>query len=308
MKVLRKLFQARKRRQLRKLAKKFEFGMTVRQEQAWLRNYAAESYRGLGAIVDLGCFLGATTIALAEGLALNRKAKNQQIHAYDLFVWDKFCEGWAKGTEVDGLFAVGASFLPEFLRRTEKWRGYIVAHQEDLSNAQWEGGPIEFLFVDAMKTPEIATAVASNFFPHLIPGKSLLAHQDFAHYFTVWIHFLTFRLRYHFRFVEDLPQSSLFLLEREIEPEILTSDLSPSAVSPDEIETAFDYSLSLVSDEKKGNVIAAKAMAYVGRGDLARAHEVIVRSRYGPTSFADEFNTVKTLIERNLVATESSPP
>jgi hypothetical protein len=113
---------------------------------------------------------------------------------------------------------------------------------------------------------------------------------------------LSFRLRDYFSFVADLPQSSLFRLEREIEPEILASDLSPTALSPAEIEAAFDYSMSLVRDDKKANVIAAKAMAYVAREEFTRAHEIVTQSRYGPTSRANELNTVKALIERNLTA------
>jgi hypothetical protein len=296
------LFGLRSRRDLRKLEKTRNFGMTSRREQQWLRTYSAQSYRGTGAIVDLGCFLGATTIALAEGLALNRKLKRKQIHAYDLFIWNRFYEAWAKERGVEGLVTVGGSFLSEFLRRTEKWRDYIVTHEEDLRQARWEHGPIEFLFIDAMKSPDVATAIASNFFPHLVPAQSYIAHEDFPHCFTPWIHFLTFRLRDHFSLVADLPRSSLFRLDREIEPQALAGDLSPTAVSSAEIEAAFDYSLSLVADDKKANVIGAKAMAYFARGEFTRAQEIIIQSRYGPKSRANEFNKVKALVERKLAA------
>jgi hypothetical protein len=300
MNGLAKAFPLKNWRQLRKMAKKWEFGMTSRQEQDWLRTYAARSYCGTGAIVDLGCFLGATTIALAEGLALNRKANQKQIHAYDLFIWSEGYEEWAKGTEVEGVFAVGSSFLPEFLRRTEKWQDYIVVQEEDLKHARWENGPIEFLFIDAMKSPDLATAIASNFFPHLVPANSYVAHQDFPHCFAPWIHLLTFQLRDYFSFVADLPQSTLFRLEREIEPQSVAGDLSSTAVSSAEIEAAFDYSMSLVAHDKKANVIAAKAMVYAARGELARAHEIVTQSRYGPRSRAAEFNKVNALIERKL--------
>jgi hypothetical protein len=278
--------------------------MTSRQEQQWLRRYAARSYRGTGAIVDLGCFLGATSIALAEGLALNTKAKHKQIHAYDLFTWNEGYEAWARGREVEGLFTAGASFLPEFLKRTEKWRDYIVIHEGDLRHARWEHGPIEFLFIDVMKSPDLATAIASNFFPHLVRGNGHVAHQDFSHCSTPWIHILTFRLRDYFRFVADLHQSSLFRLEKQIEPQALAGDLSPAAISSAEIEAAFDYSLSLVGNDKKANVIAGKAMAYVARNELTRAHEIMMQSRYGPASRANEFNTTKALIERKLAVSK----
>ncbi|MFZ3374960.1 MAG: hypothetical protein WA183_05355 [Chthoniobacterales bacterium] len=308
MNPLSKFFGLKNRRQLRELAKKTEFGMTTRQEQHWLRTYTAQRYRGIGAIVDLGCFLGATTISLAEGLSLNPETKEKQIHAYDLFRWNEGYEAWAKGKEVEDLFIPGGSFLPEFLRRTQKWQDYIVVHEGDLSRTEWKGGPIEFLFVDAMKSPQVSTAIASNFFPHLICAQSYVAHQDFPHAFTPWIHFLVFRLRDYFQFVADLPQSSLFRLEKKIDPEILARDLSPAAVSPDEIEAAFDYSISLVRDEKKGNIVAAKAMAYSARREFARAHDVMAQSRHGPASLADEFKTVKGLIEQKLEAPKLSGP
>jgi hypothetical protein len=306
MNQLARLFRLRDRRHLRKLAKARKFGMTSRKEQQWLRRYAAWSYRGTGAIVDLGCFLGATTIALAEGLALNRKAKRKQIHAYDLFTWSELYEAWAKGREVEGLFTVRASFLSEFQRRTQKWRDYIVIHQGDLRHARWEHGPIEFLFIDVMKSADLATAIGSSFFPHLMPAKSYVAHQDFAHCFTPWIHVLTFRLRDYFSFVADLPQSSLFRLEKKIEPHVLARDLSPAVVTSAEIEAAFDYSMSLVGDDKKANVIGAKAIAYVARGEFTRAHEIVMESRYGPKSRANEFNKVKALIEQKLAASKQT--
>jgi hypothetical protein len=300
------LFRVKNRNRVRQAAKHWKFGMTSAQEQQWLRTYAAQSYRGAGVIVDLGCFLGATTIALAEGLTLNRQRKQKQIHAYDLFMWNAGFETWAKGKEVEGLFMIGGSFLAEFLRRTEKWRDYIVVHEQDLRQARWENGPIEFLFIDAMKSPELTSAIASNFFPHLVPGESYVVHQDFAHCFTPWIHFLTFRLRNCFSFVADLPQSSMFRLEKAIEPQMLEGNLSPAGVSPAEIEAAFDYSIDLVDDSKKANVIAAKTIAYVSRGEFARAYQIVTEAGYGPASRADELNRVKTLIERKIAGSELS--
>ena len=304
MGALADLVNLNRSRELRRLGKSWKFGMTSRPEQEWLRNYAARRYRGLGAIVDLGCLLGATTIALAEGLALNRKTGRQKIHAYDLFRWNEGYEAWVKGTELAGRFKPGEIFLPEFLTRTAEWRDYIVAHQQDLRDARWTGGPIEFLYIDAMKSPKVATAIASTFFPHLIPGKSLIAHQDYPHYVTWWIHILAYRLRDYFTFTADLPQSTLFRLRRDVDPELLASDLSAAAISSTEIEAAFDYSLRLVGKDKKANVIAAKANAYVARGDLARADEILKQSRYGPASMANEFKTVKALVEQKRAAAQ----
>ena len=272
--------------------------MTSRQEQDWLRTYAAKTYRGLGALVDLGCFLGATTISLAEGLTLNSKAGQNRIHAYDLFTWSKDFELWAQGREVEGDFTIDESFLPEFLKRTENWRDYIVVHEEDLAHAQWHGGAIEFLLVDAMKSPEIASAILRGFFPHLLPERSYVMQQDFAHCDTPWIHLLAFRLRNYFSVAADVPKSAttVFRCERELLRADLEMDLSLRSCSVAEIEAAFDYTLYLVADDKKANVIAAKAMAYRERGDSARAREIITQAEYGSESLGGEFERVRNLL------------
>jgi hypothetical protein len=275
-----------------------QFGMTSRHEQHWLRTYAAKTFSGNGAMVDLGCFLGATTISLAQGLALNPKAGRTPIHAYDLFTWDGDFEVWAQGREVEGRFSTGESFLGEFLKRTEKWRDRIVVHEQDLAHAQWHDGAIEFLLVDAMKSPAMASAILRGFFPYLLPGRSYFAQQDFAHCYTPWIHLAAFRLRNYFSVVADVTRSatSVFRCERELGPADVEMDLSLRSCPEAEIEAAFDYSLELVTDDKKPNIIAAKAMAYRELGDLARAREVIAQAKWGPESLSGEFELVKGLL------------
>ena len=42
--------------------------MTTQNELAFLRAYGKDLFTGLGKIIDLGCWFGATSAALAEGL------------------------------------------------------------------------------------------------------------------------------------------------------------------------------------------------------------------------------------------------
>jgi hypothetical protein len=281
----------------KKKKKKREFGMTSWHEQHWLRTYAARTYQGRGTIVDLGCFVGATTISLAEGLALNSRAEQKQIHAYDLFAWSEDFELWAKGKGIEAQFDVDGSFLPEFLKRTAPWRQYIVVHEEDLTQSQWQHGPIEFLLIDAMKTAATANAIVHSFFPHLLPGISYVAHQDFAHCYTPWIHLIAFRLRDYFSPVADVPASgtTVFRYEKELPGSATDMNVAFTACAAEEIESAFDHSLSLVPEEKRGNIIAAKAMAYRERGDIARAREVLAETN-GVNSLANELELVKSFI------------
>ena len=272
-------------------------GMIVEQECDWFRTYAADIYSGAGAIVDLGCFVGSTTICLAQGLSANRAAKTGKIHAYDHFLWEDWMQHWweAKGLPAPELEA--DSFLPEFLKQTSPWKDQIIVHSEDLAVSRWDNGPIEFLLVDVMKSSDLAESIARNFFTFLVPGKSYVAHQDFAHSWTSWIHLLQFRLRDSFAVAADIPGAAtvVFRYRKQFCQEAV-GDLSMTSVAAEEIEAAFDYSLRVVSDSKKPNVVAAKAMAYLHRGDLDRAREVVEANRWGATSLGQDLENVESLI------------
>ena len=251
-------------------------GMIVDQERAWFRSYAANTYTGTGAVVDLGCFVGSSTIALAEGLLANGKVASPQVHAYDRFVWDDFLKAWWEEKAFPPARVIDDSVLPEFLHRTSRWKDYIVVHQEDLNLTRWNRAPIEFLLIDAMKSAELAQAIARAFYPYLMPGVSYVAHQDFAHFFTSWIHLLQFRLRDCFEVVADVPNSStvVFRCLRRLTADDLNS-VPFSSTPSSEIKEAFAYSLGVVSEDKQTNIIAAKAMAYIHRGELEQAQQTL---------------------------------
>jgi hypothetical protein len=272
-------------------------GMIVEQECDWFRTYAANTYRAAGAIVDLGCFVGSTTICLAQGLSANRAAKTAKIHAYDRFLWEPWMQRWWEGQRLPAPELETGSFLPEFVKQTSPWKDQIIVHHEDLGVSRWDDGPIEFLLVDVMKSSDLAETITRNFFSFLVPGRSYVAHQDFVHSLTSWIPLLQFRLRNSFAVAADIPGSGtvVFRYRKQFSPEAV-GDLSITSVAREELEAAFDYSLGLVSDSKKPNVIAGKAMAYLHRGDVESARAVVAANRWGSTSLGQELEDVEKLI------------
>lgn len=253
-------------------------GMTTMSERAYLYWYAKCIYGGKGSIVDLGCWLGSTTIAMAMGLGGNhRLADNRLIYSYDEFIWRSYMDSRAKGTVLEGKYSPGDSFLDEFERRVSPWRQYVKPCPGDLAKVGWCGAPIEFLLIDAMKSWAAATGVVQKFFPALMPGVSLILHQDFAHWFTAWIHPIHYRFRQYFEPVYDVPSSGsmVFQLAREIPPELMQQEWSPGQFSDQEVDAAFAYSLDIVRPEKRANIVAAKAMYFVYSTKLDRAKQEI---------------------------------
>ena len=255
-------------------------GMTVKSEQTFCRQYTRDRYTGAGEIVDLGCWLGATTIAFSKGLRKNQQlapeAKLKRIHSYDLFQWHPTMDREVKGTPLEGKFQPGESFLSEFEERTNLNEAHFTVHAGDVSLHPWAHGKIELLFVDAMKSADTARVIVRDFYPHLIPGVSIVAHQDFAHFFTGWIHVIQYRLRDYFEFDSEVKRSCtvLFKLKKPIPAELLDQDWSLEKITLDELNAAFDYSASLVSADKQEQIASARAMAHVHRGERGLAEQV----------------------------------
>jgi hypothetical protein len=149
-----------------------------RQMCHWL---AKEWYSGAGAIVDLGSFLGSSTVAFAAGLA-EREDSAGHVHAYDLFRVSRDPETQKFLNKQEG-----DSFLENYQATIAGYEDRITTHAGDIKQFPWTGGPIEILFIDLAKSWEMNEFIIRAFFPFLIPGKSLIIHQDFGNAWNPWL-------------------------------------------------------------------------------------------------------------------------
>ena len=258
-------------------------GMTSSQEQIFLQDYAENQYSGQGEIIDLGCWLGSATISIVKGLEKNRKValRSKRIHAYDLFIWYPYMEASVKGTSVQGKYQPGDNFLDEFMHRIRPWNSLIEVYPGDVMKIGWKPQkPIEYLFVDAMKSWELTKNIFMNFYPYLIPGKSLVHYNDFAHYYESWIHVLIYHLRPYFKHHCNLWQAAVFEYINPL-PKESEKILNPSfsIFSDEDIHQAFEYSMEIVKEELRANIAAAKVMAFIHLGDYKKAQQELIKAR-----------------------------
>ncbi|HEX8250256.1 MAG TPA: hypothetical protein VF599_18935 [Pyrinomonadaceae bacterium] len=250
-------------------------GMTSKTEQDYFAAYGEKNYSGKGEIVDLGCWLGSTTIPLIKGLLKNPAftESNRKVYAYDLFIWFDWMNASTAGTNLAGKYKEGDNFVEEFKARTKEFARRIEIREGDLKQIGWTGENIEFLLVDAMKNWDLTNAIARSFYPSLIPGESIVLHQDYAHFFTPWIHLLQWRFRENFAFAGEVPksQSVIFRYENKISGELLNKNYSFESFSDADVNAAFDYSLNLVSTEKLPNVAASKVMWFLHQNEREKA-------------------------------------
>lgn len=185
-------------------------------ERCMLHWLAREWPLGEGAsIVDAGCFLGGSTLALATGLARNPgiSDKNYRIHSYDMFVApnDRYAlsligHGKKPGNPVIDLFMASLGPL----------HSHVVVHMGDIVAIPAPPGAIDILFVDVAKTRLINAHLLREFFPKMIPGRSILIQQDHNDHSCPWINATMEFLANHFEVLCDDRSSRVYQLTKPL--------------------------------------------------------------------------------------------
>lgn len=258
-------------------SKKQLLGMTTNEEQDYLTQYAREQFKGQGAIVDLGCWLGSTTISLAAGLDRRPNAPKYTVNAFDTFRWESWMEPYAG--KLAGKLHPGASFLGEFRKRIALYSEHISIHKGDLTRLPWDCGPIEFLLIDAMKNWKLSSSINKNFLPAVISAEGLVMHQDFKFWGCPWIHLTMYRLRKCFVLERDLEASpgTVFRLVSPITSNHVENELTALDFSVSEIESAYDYWLGCLQGSQVFLLDCARALALCGAGAQNRAIKLLHR-------------------------------
>jgi hypothetical protein len=152
--------------------------------ESQLYHWLGRNVQGDGATVDLGAYVGGSAARLLSGLALS--GRDYHLHAYDHFRSSRVL--WEKYLTDDPLpDHDNADILPMARRYLAPWDGRVTLHRGDIAQVRWSAGPIEILAVDAAKGSAITDHIAAEFFPALIPGQSILVHQDYLMAVQPWL-------------------------------------------------------------------------------------------------------------------------
>lgn len=149
--------------------------MTSAAERQYFYWLARDCFTGVGEVVELGSWLGGSSISLAAGLRDGGSKK--RVTCVDRFTWAgevydrKFATGLRKGDDFEPLFRANTAFIAE----------HIQVLRAEIDGFVWNGGPIELLLVDAPKQREVVLSFMAGFGPHLIPGRGRIAFQDYLH-------------------------------------------------------------------------------------------------------------------------------
>lgn len=206
--------------------------MLIPDELRLLHYLADESYTGEGCIVDAGCFLGGSTVVLADGLRRNLRrrgyAEEKLIHSYDRFE----IEEWTIAPYFSESAQAGESFRPLFDSNTAPYANLVEVHAGDVRSWPWKNGPIEILFIDIAKHWTTCDWVTWQFFPRLIPGKSVVIQQDYLYHHSVaWLHITMEFYSDYFEYVCDTEVNSVVFLNTKRIPESVLREKTVASLS-----------------------------------------------------------------------------
>lgn len=199
-------------------------GMLGDAESALFYHLTQSYFRGEGTVIDAGSFLGKSAFYLATGMRDNPNvdASSHRVHCFDLFevnhpsTIDYIRRTLGRETRI------GDSTMALFEQQVAPVRDLLEVHKGDFMNARWSSNEIEILMIDIAKTPALNSKVMELFFANLIPGRSLVIHQDYHHPWHPYIHVTMEYLSASFRLVEPRANSSaVFFLEAPLDPEAL---------------------------------------------------------------------------------------
>lgn len=201
------------------------------------------------------------------------QARRCKVHAFDLFVLNEYLKEHYPHPELAAV-PVGGSFLHVFEKNLAPWASHVDTHPGDFTQFDTHLGHLELLHVDIMKNWALTNAVLQKFFKDLIPGVSLVMHQDFVHYNTVWIHMVMYRLKDYFEPGVHVAGSTTveFKLRSAIPRSLLERTYGFDDFDVEERRAVFAWSRSFVHDPfLRFNIDAAEAMAPLHMGDHASA-------------------------------------
>ncbi len=239
------------------------------------RDYAADD----GAIVDAGCFLGGSTVALLAGVRDRATPwEGPPVVSYDLFrVEDYTIPRFFEGDES---VRAGDSFRDRFDANVMEFPVPHVVREGDITEIGWSGEPIDVLFLDVLKTWEINDAVLRDFFPSLVPGRSVIVHQDYGWGWLPWIPITVELMRDSVRFIDGMEWGShVFFLEEEVPAELIENgvsglDLDDRLAIIDRVvaDTAVKWVRGMM-EIARTPLLAERDGREAGRRDLARIAE-----------------------------------
>jgi len=204
--------------------------MTSGQEKTLMYRLATEHYQGVGHILEAGLFLGASTLAFGSGILAHRhvglRLGPPRIESYDMFKADDIMANRVQKYYPGANISKGESFkfwydlnVRSVANLSSMQVGDFAASLQEHTGIQ---PPLEIVFLDVLKIEQLIAPVARHVFPRMMPGHTVVLHQDWIHEYLPWIHWSMGFLDEYFEYIASVDHSTVaFLYTKRIPMAIL---------------------------------------------------------------------------------------
>lgn len=244
--------------------------------------YFASQLTGGGEIVDIGCFVGGTTVALIEGLNHNPRKIDKKIKSYglvttgagDIKQWLMNRYGFDQIEGNDSCYKMFTQDLIELFHTPELDQFEIL--ESDIYQAKYDSdSPIEFLGIDCCRDVRATDHIIRNFFQYLIPDVSIVAHKNYIDPWHPYVQISMELLQDFFEPVVEFDGGGTFAWRcvKQITLEDIEYIFGLPSASVEETSWFTDYMRNSILLEKK-----QKSMLYeTNRAVLGFAHAVYLK-------------------------------
>ncbi len=150
----------------------------------WLGRF----FTGIGDAVELGPWLGRSTVHIVRGLQRSRAFRGRKLHVIDDFIWRS---SWMDGHYPEAPPPDRASFRPLFEHHVQDVLAHVAVAEQRICETgenghlpplSWAAGPIEVAYIDCGRTRDVNEAWFAVLTPWFVPGQTLVVMQDWQTY------------------------------------------------------------------------------------------------------------------------------
>ena len=276
-------------------------------EKRVLFSLAKERYTGEGIIVDAGIFLGASTVCFGEGIKENAGYKAitkrwaKPVVSFERGIINPTMPAFFKRNNLHLAGAAGDSFVPELEANIAPVANLVDLRIGDImETAAGLDSPIEILFLDVLKSPEISRFVIRNFFTKLIPGVSIVIQQDYFYDLLPYIKTDQEFFNEYFTYIGEVCSSALFLCAKAVPEEAI--ERLEAGLTPHDQERLASIAMQRSVDPARRFMMALSKVRLIRKlrgSDAASAHLQFVKKE-----FPDQVASPLPRLQESLISTE----
>lgn len=279
------------------------------EEQRYLYWLGESVWTGRGDVVEIGSWLGGSTLCLASGMRASGYDGAKRMKVFDNFIWREFMSERAPLP-----LKPGASFQSFFLSNVSEYDDIVDAYRRALPDEVISGDhqaashrfveedqvplfervgtdPVELLFIDGAKSWRGMLFLLKTLREGLLKDVSYLICQDYKYWESYWVPVMMCRLSEYVEPVHDVFNGATvtFRVGREIPASLLDSlpdsvDLLDADAVLEDIATAVSLLHEMGDERGAANVSLAKVtfLAHKKRVEEAVSAFNEIRSTWPP--------------------------